>query len=141
MLGYRNMIRAAFYAMPSGQSVATAMGIDPIPVSAFPAAATLDNGAFASGLPLWYYLLGESDMDNGGHVLGPVGGRIVADVFVRTLQDDPGSILNGVGRVFRPLRPVALVPGHLTMADLLTFAGVATRPTDTPPAPPVFTGP
>ena len=108
VLGYRNMIRAAFYAMPSGETVATAMGITPIPVSAFPAAATLDNGAFASGVPLWYYMLGEADQLNGGHVLGPVGGRIVADVFVRTLQADPGSILNGVGRVFRPLPPVAL---------------------------------
>ena len=141
VLGFRNMIRAAFYAMPSGQTVAAAMGLDPIPVSAFPAAAALDNGAFAAGLPLWYYILGEADQDNGGHVLGPVGARIVADVIVRVLQADPGSILNGVGRVFRPLPPVALHAGQLTMADLLTFAGVATRPTTSPPAPPVFTSP
>ena len=29
--------------------------------------------------PLWYYILREADVCEGGHRLGPVGGRIVAE--------------------------------------------------------------
>ena len=60
--------------MPSGQTVAATMGVPVIPPSAFPAAQA--PAAVGDGVPLWYYILGEADMVNGGKVLGPVGARV-----------------------------------------------------------------
>ena len=41
--------------------------------------------------PLWYYILRESDICAGGNSLGPVGGRIVADVLVGLIDADAAS--------------------------------------------------
>jgi hypothetical protein len=43
------------------------------------------------GTPLWYYILREADACEGGHRLGPVGGRIVADVLVGLIDADATS--------------------------------------------------
>jgi hypothetical protein len=131
VLAYRNMIRAKFYDMPSGQDVAAAMGVPVIPPGAFTTAQAL-GPQWANGVPLWYYILGEADMTGGGKVLGPVGARIVADVMLRILQIDTFSILgptsNAGPHAFTPEAPIASVPGQFGMADFLVFAGVATRP-------------
>jgi hypothetical protein len=119
VLAYRNMIRAKFYGLPSGQDVATAMGIPPIPPSLLGLATAFDNGT-----PLWYYVLAESQLA-GGKKLGPVGGRIVADILTQLLQNDSGGILRGN---FTPMPPIAPAPGQFGLADFLVFAGVATRP-------------
>jgi hypothetical protein len=119
VLAYRNMIRAKFYGLPSGQDVATAMGITPIPPS--------DLGlppAFDDGTPLWYYILAESGRA-GGKKLGPVGARIVADIFINLLENDGGGIFRSN---FSPQPPIAPAPGQFGLADLLVFAGLATRP-------------
>jgi hypothetical protein len=120
VLAYRNMIRAKFYGLPSGQDVATAMGITPIP----PADLGLPSPAFDNGTPLWYYILAESQQA-GGKKLGPVGARIIADIFIRLLQNDSGSILQ---TGFTPMPPIAPSPGQFGLADFLVYAGVATRP-------------
>jgi hypothetical protein len=129
VLAFRNMIRAKFYDMASGQTVAQAMGVPVIPPSDFTVAAGLGS-QWDTGTPLWYYILGEADMVSGGKTLGPVGARIVADVMLRVLQIDPTSILGASSRLFpfTPEAPVASVPGQFGMADFLVFAGVATRP-------------
>jgi len=49
VLAFRNMIRAKFYGLPSGQDVATAMGITPIP----PSDLGLASPAFDDGTPLF----------------------------------------------------------------------------------------
>ena len=76
---------------------------------------------FDSATPLWFYILKESELKVEGKALGPVGGRIVAEVFIGLLQGDPTSYLRqnpnwkptlGRGRDFK-------------MADLLKFSGVA----------------
>lgn len=41
--------------------------------------------------PLWCYILREADACTGGHRLGPVGGRIVADVLVGLVDADASS--------------------------------------------------
>ena len=67
------------------------------------------GGVFNNNCPLWTYVLAEA-MNNreqpdpaipvtpGSHVstpqLGPVGGRIVAEVFLGLLFADPGSYLS-----------------------------------------------
>jgi hypothetical protein len=95
VLAFRNMTRADFYGMASGQDVAKAMGIPPIDADAI-----IDNlPAFGQATPLWYYILAESSRATNGKFLGPVGGRIVADVFVRLMQIDKDSILRSGNRV------------------------------------------
>ena len=58
-----------------------------------------------------------------GRTLGPVGGRIVAEVLVGLLQKDPNSYLY-LQPNWKPQLPIAQVKGQFTMADLLTYAGV-----------------
>jgi hypothetical protein len=47
------------------------------------------------GTPLWYYILKEAEEFEDGNRLGPVGGRIVAEVLIGLLRADPASYLNG----------------------------------------------
>lgn len=96
VLAFRNLVRAKFYDMPSGQDVARALNVPVITPE------ELNLGpAFANGTPLWYYILAESSRTEDGKQLGPVGAKIVASVFVRLLQIDRDSILRG-NRNFTP---------------------------------------
>ena len=56
---------------------------------------------FASSTPLWYYVLAEAKVANGGMSLGPVGGRIVAETLIGLLRADPTSYLSAYPR-FQP---------------------------------------
>lgn len=60
---------------------------------------------------------------NGSH-LGPVGGRIVGEVFVGLLKADPDSYLNRKPD-FTP--SLGGVPGQFQIIDFLAFAGVSER--------------
>jgi hypothetical protein len=113
VLAFRNMTRAFFYEMPSGQSVAAAMGVPVIT----PEELNLGPG-FESGTPLWYYILAESERVKGGKFLGPVGARIVADVLVTVLT---------MGDAKKKVQAPPTL-GVRTFADFLVMAGVATRP-------------
>ena len=89
--------------------------------------------------PLFYYMLREAQLvpdtdigkNAGGFHLGPVGGRIVAEVVIGLLDSDPNSYL-----VQQPgWTPTLQRPGpSFRMTDFLTFAGVdpATRRTKRP---------
>src|SRR5215213_70508 len=85
-------------------------------------------GGFALDLdrstPLWYYILKEAQVVEGGIRLGPVGGRIVGEVIVGLLQLDKASFLSVPG--WRPTLPArgGQVTGDFRMPDFLTFAGV-----------------
>ena len=95
VLAFRNLVRAKFYDMPSGEAIAEAMGV---PVVGEP--------VFAEGTPLWFYILREAEMTTGGAELGPVGGGIVAEVFVDLLRSDGGtkrSNAEPAGRIGRGL--------------------------------------
>jgi hypothetical protein len=75
--------------------------------------------------PLWLYILREGHvMGNEGRTLGPVGGRIVGEVFIGLLQLDRDSYLWQRG--WRPTLPTrsGRVTGEFRMIDFLTFAGV-----------------
>jgi hypothetical protein len=65
-------------------------------------------------------------LGDGGNHLGPVGGRIVAEVFIGLLQLDNDSFLNAPRR-WTPTLPdrSGRVTGNFKMVDFLTFAGVA----------------
>ena len=80
VLAFRNLLRAKFYDMPSGEAVAEAMGV--------PEELIIRDPVFPEGTPLWFYILREAEMISGGAELGPVGGGIVAEVFVDLLRSD-----------------------------------------------------
>ena len=61
-------------------------------------------------------------MADGLH-LGPVGGRIVAEVIIGLLQTDPASYLT-VQPGWKPTLPSRLGAGSSAMVDFLAFAGV-----------------
>jgi hypothetical protein len=121
-LAFRNFVRQFFYNTPTGQAVAAAMGLPVIsPTDAIDP--TVVPG-FEKATPLWYYILKESELA-GGLRLGPTGGRIVGDVLLGLIESDPLGIIR---QPFTPQPPIAPTAGQFTMADLLVFAGVATRP-------------
>ena len=75
--------------------------------------------------PLWFYILKEAELPPyNGERLGPVGGRIMAEVLVGLLQRDPNSYLY-LDPAWKPSSPIASTTGEFTFADLLKFAGAA----------------
>jgi hypothetical protein len=130
ILATRNLRRGLALGLPSGQGMANAFGIVPMTTAdltqGLPAAEVnvlnSSGGLLLSKTPLWYYVLREAAVLGGGNQLGPVGGRIVAETFVRMLKRDASSYLNVPGG-FIPILPAA-TPGDFTVADLIAFSGV-----------------
>ena len=82
------------------------------------------GGDLDTNTPLWPYILREAELVADGEHLGPVGGRIVAEVFVGPARGRPRQLPQR-----RPvLDPDAAhpwtTPDDFGMADLLTVAGV-----------------
>jgi hypothetical protein len=119
-LAERNLLRGLRLGLPSGQSVARAMGIEPLS----DAELALNDPAptFVGHAPLWYYVLREAKVLCDGRRLGPVGGRIVAEVLIGLLDGDPLSYLN-VEPGWAP--DLGATPGQFTMPDLIRVAGAA----------------
>ncbi len=109
-LAERNLIRGWRMGLPSGQSVARFMGLEPISDKKLKVGkATEENNEtnplltkvspkFRDNAPLWYYVLAEAQQafedDSTPIRLGPVGGRIVTEVFVGLLLGDQFSFLS-----------------------------------------------
>lgn len=136
-LAFRNLKRGVMLGLPSGQSVARLMGLEPIPdkrllvgkATADGLAPNLANKSeielrsiidideeFAGKAPLWFYILAEATdewrkkaeekNENKEEIyktpeqknavptlLGPVGGRIVAEVLIGLILGDGDSFL------------------------------------------------
>jgi Animal haem peroxidase len=117
-LAERNLKRGRALALPSGQVVAAAMGIAPLKRREL----GLDGlPALVEHTPLWYYILREAEVLGDAHHLGPVGGRIVAEVFVGLLWGDPLSYLQ-VAPGWRPEPDLADRHGTFGMPQLIRFA-------------------
>jgi hypothetical protein len=119
-LAQRNLLRHLTWQLPSGQRVARAMRAEPLSGADLSELKPLGVG-FERSTPLWYYVLKEAEVVGDGLHLGPVGGRIAAEVLLGLLQSDPGSYLNAKRR-WRPTLPSK--SGTFRMTDFLTFAGV-----------------
>jgi hypothetical protein len=119
----KTLLRHLTWQLPSGQSIARAMGIRPLSPAQLRELAYLGVG-FDRSTPLWYYVLKEAELLADGLHLGPIGGRIVAEVFVGLLQTDPGSYVSARPR-WRP--ELASTNGSFRMSDFLAFAGVDPR--------------
>lgn len=139
-LAQRNLIRGLTFSLPSGQSVATAMRdqhnedvkafkVDKIEVLGADTLTELKAIGLEDDTPLWYYILRESELRANGERLGPVGGRIVAEVLIGLLQGDRFSYLR-VNPSWKPLFGGA----DFRLKQLLLRAGVATEAA--PPGPP-----
>ena len=121
-LAQLNLRRGRALGLPSGQDVAGAMGVTPLSGDdlglnsiGLPAAG---KAKIKAATPLWYYLLREAEV-GGGTSLGPVGGRIVAEVLVGLLQGDPLSYISR-RPTWKPELPGAKA-GDFTMPDLVKF--------------------
>ncbi len=118
-LPLRNLQRGWRLGLPSGQAIARAMGVKPIkdeeiligqgvdkPDAPLPNIVSI-SPAFKDNCPLWTYILAEAmnhrvkvktPTTKGVEVmtprLGPVGGRIVAEVFLGLMFGDNNSLLS-----------------------------------------------
>ena len=114
-LALRNLERGMTFQLPSGQSVATALGMPVIPDEELVIGkATADSPkklitqvapGFAGNAPLWAYILSEAQVTSWKNArpglakddipikLGPVGGQLIAEVFASLLRGDPMSYL------------------------------------------------
>jgi hypothetical protein len=119
-LPQRNLLRHLTWGLPSGQSVAQRMGVTPLAAADLQELAPLGVG-FERSTPLWYYVLKEAEVIADGLHLGPVGGRIVAEVFTGLLQADPSSYVATRPR-WQPTLPSK--NGSFRMTDFLRFACV-----------------
>jgi Animal haem peroxidase len=86
-LAGRDLQRGHSYGLASGESVAHAMGERPLS----PDETALGSAGWSSETPLWLYVLSESRHRGDGERLGPVGGRIVAEVLLGIIDSDPDS--------------------------------------------------
>jgi len=117
----RDMLRQLTFGIPSGQRIASTIGAPALGAFNFTELAGYGLG-LDSNTPLFYYILKEAQLQAGGGMLGAVGARICAEVFIGIAQLDPGSYLK-VQPNWRPTLP-ARFSGQFTMADLLTYARV-----------------
>jgi Animal haem peroxidase len=118
VLAFRNLVRGKFYDLPSGEAIAEAMGVEVVG----------EEPEFPEGTPLWYYVLREAELTSGGAELGPVGGGIVAEVFVDLLRLD-----SGYETIEKPKLP-DVSGGDFRIGDLLVAADQPQIDEPSPPA-------
>jgi hypothetical protein len=115
-LAERNLKRGKALGLPTGQRLAHAMGLpdeliitrqnpktpfsigtgypDDVSVPSIPDDVKEElTATFGDHTPAWYYILKEAELLQQGQMLGPVGGRIVAEVFIGLLLNDAHSFL------------------------------------------------
>jgi len=142
-LAQRNLTRGSKMGLPSGQSVARFMDLPVIPdkklrIGKATKEDSEDNPLLTSrrpslkeNAPLWYYILAEAQQGfktDATHIrLGPVGGRIVAEVFIGLLLADQYSFLSQ-DPSWKPIRAFTH-RGKFGMAELIKQAMLA-RPND-----------
>jgi hypothetical protein len=138
VLTQRNLLRGYLLSIPTGQAIASAMGIVPLTgrdLLAGESQAVKEafyEGDFDTRTPLWYYILKEAEVQKKGESLGAVGSRLVAETLVGLIKEDPNSYLNNVHNwaVSQDYNGnpdgirVEYGTKITTVADILKFAGV-----------------
>ena len=118
-LASRNLMRHVNFGIPSDQAIARRMGVPALTPAQLDMLKPFD---MEKSTPLWFYILKETELMEKGLRLGPVGGRIVGEVFIGLLKADEASYLAAQPN-WTPVLPSA-TPGDFRITDLLTFAGV-----------------
>jgi hypothetical protein len=134
-LARRNLLRGYILSLPTGQSVAAAMGVEPLTADELRQGNTdvlngvLEDHGFLQRTPLWFYVLKEAEVRANGNSLGEMGSRIVCETIIGQLLNDPESYLTqeggwdpskGVKRESLNGQPELIV----TIRDFLRFAGL-----------------
>lgn len=105
-LALRNLRRGLMLNLPSAQDCIAKLNSDfglslPVLTSAQlgegPIHDVLERGGFLTATPLWYYVLREAEVLEGGERLGPLGSHLVAETLVGLLINDPTSYWNTPG--------------------------------------------
>ena len=147
-LAQRNLLRGFELGLPTGQSVAKAMGVKPLEDKCIIIGKAVDEPAdgdvlgsiadlkqfdmFRGNCPLWTYILAEAARTKAAvnipvtpattiqtPQLGDVGGRIVAEVFLGMLFGDNDSYLSA-DPDWTPT--IGRVKGQFTLRDLVAYA-------------------
>jgi hypothetical protein len=122
-LAVRNLLRGRLVGLPTGQDVAAKLGVTaltPAEVASEPHAALLEATGFDKETPLWFYILKEAEVKQGGQRLGEVGSRLVVETFHGLVNHSDHSILKEPN--WKPT--LGASPGkHFTMNELLLFVG------------------
>jgi hypothetical protein len=145
-LALRNLQRGAVFGLPSGQDVAWILGVPAIADEKIMIGTATSGSSWkpitevapgcAGKAPLWTYILSEAQVTSwAAHPdmavndipikLGPVGGRLIAEVFAALLFGDPTSYLNA-RPAFR-LIPRFAPNGKFGLAELINVALGRTR--------------
>jgi hypothetical protein len=122
-LAQRNLLRHLTWQVPSGQAIARQMGAPVLSRADLVELHPIDPSLEVS-TPLWYYTLKEAEVMESGLHLGPVGGRIVGEVFLGLLQTDTESYLSARPDWVPQLPTRTGRAEDFRMIDFLTFAGV-----------------
>jgi hypothetical protein len=143
-LAFRNLMRGWRLGLPSGQDVARLIDTKHPPLTDDELFNTPERKAvynnkdhkdvFYKQAPLWYYILREAENTRrdkakdpakndkgkslGGHHLGIVGGRIVAEVLVGLVYHDHYSYMH----LHPGWKPELSTDGHFSMVDIINFA-------------------
>ena len=137
-LALRNLKRGKSFGLPSGQTVARFLGLQPIAdsklkVGKATAADSASNKtlvtvdpSFKDNAPLWYYILAEAQQqfngdDKKGIKLGEIGSRIVAETFIGLLLGDSSSFISQFPN-WKPERSFCRADGHFGMRELINVA-------------------
>jgi heme peroxidase len=115
-LANRDLQRGQAVGLPSGESVARELGIEPLAEDQI----GLSAAGWEQETPLWLYILKEAELLQDGNRLGPLGGRIVGEVLVGIIDADPESF-RSVDPSWTPTLP-SHEPGRFGIADLLVPA-------------------
>lgn len=89
--------------------------------------ADLKSHGFDDRTPLWFDILREAQVVKNGERLGPVGARIVTEVFLGLLEGDKGSYLaqNPEWQPFLPTVDPSKKGDDFKVVDLLRYGEVA----------------
>ena len=130
-LAVRNLLRSYRLGLPTGQAVASALGVKPLTEAelldgAQGVADALVDGGFLEATPLWFYVLKEAEVREQGKHLGEVGSRIVCTTIIGQIKADTDSYLNRSGGAWTPADGVTLPNGGEvnSIKTFLEFAGV-----------------
>lgn len=99
-LASRDLQRGLATGLASGEAIARRLGLVPL------SADDIGLPGWRGETPLWYYIAREADVIGNGDRLGPVGGRIVAEVFLAITDGDATSFRSAAPQ-WKPVLPAA----------------------------------